>query len=76
MTAETLIKENTRFNRDGSPLEVVIPYETFIEFIEEYGLDLSPEEVEAIREAKKDHDSGNRQNYISAEALEKELGLM
>ena len=39
MNAETIIKENTRFDRGGRPLEVVIPYKQFIDFIEEHGLD-------------------------------------
>lgn len=75
MNAETLIQENTRFSRDGSPLEVVVPYETFIDFIEEYGLDLTEEEIDSIKEAKKNMAEGNWENFVSSEEVEKELGL-
>jgi hypothetical protein len=73
MTVETIIKENTRFDRGGSPLEVVIPYEKFVEFVEEYGLDLTDEEREAIREAKSDLDAGRLDQFISSEDIEKEF---
>ena len=76
MTVETIIKENTRFDRGGSPLEVVIPYEKFVEFVEfveEYGLDLTDEEREAIREAKSDLDARRLDKFISAEDIEKEF---
>ena len=70
---KTIIKENTRFDRGGIPLEVVIPYEKFVAFVEEYGLDLTDEEREAIREAKSDLDAGRLDKYISAEDIEKEF---
>lgn len=33
MTAEALLKENIRYDRGGKPIEIVIPYEEFIDFI-------------------------------------------
>jgi hypothetical protein len=71
MTVETIIKENTRFDRGGSPLEVVIPYEKFVEFVEEYGLDLTDEEREAIREAKSDWDAGRLDNLLAQKTSKK-----
>jgi hypothetical protein len=38
MTAELLLEKSTRFDRSGQPVEVVVPYNQFIEFIEEHGL--------------------------------------
>ncbi len=75
MNAETIIQQNTRFDRAGSPLEVVIPYEQFIDFIEEHGLDLTDEEKQAIREAQADIKAGRHDRFISSEDMKKELGL-
>ena len=73
MTAERLIKENTRFDRGGSPLEVTIPYEQFIDFIEEYGLDFTEEERKEIHQARADHEVGNKDSFTSLEAFKKSL---
>ena len=73
MNVETLIKENTRFDRGGSPLEVIIPYEQFIDFIEEYGLDFTEEERKKIHQARADLEAGNTDAFISLEDLKKSL---
>jgi len=75
MNAETIIKENTRFDRGGSPLEVVIPYDQFIDFIEEHGLDLTEEEKQSIKQAEADLAAGRRDQFTSSEELRKELGI-
>ncbi len=75
MNAETILKENTRFDRKGSPLEVIVPYETFIDFIEEYGLDLTEEERKAIRETEADIAAGKHENFVSSDEAKKILGL-
>ena len=74
MTVETIIKENTRFDRGGKPLEVAVPYDQFIDFIEEYGLDLTEEEREAIREHQKAELLGKPIKTYSSEEVKRELG--
>ncbi len=44
MTAEAILQKSVRYDRGGEPLEVVIPYGEFIDFIETYGLDLTEDE--------------------------------
>ena len=75
MTAQVLLQKSTRYDRGGKPLEVVIPYEEFLDFIETYGLDLTDDEKDSIREAKADREAGRSGNFIALEDLEKELGI-
>ena len=75
MTAEMILQKSIRYDRSGKPLEVVIPYEEFVDFIELNGLDLTKVEKDSIREAKADRDAGRMENFVSLEDLEKELGI-
>ncbi|MCP5533690.1 MAG: hypothetical protein H7A48_10995 [Akkermansiaceae bacterium] len=75
MTAVTILQKSVRYDRGGKPVEVVIPYEEFLDFIETYGLDLSDEEKDSIREAKADREAGRTGNFVALEDLEKDLGL-
>ena len=75
MTAEMILQKSIRYDRGGKPLEVVIPYEEFVDFIELNGLDLTKDEKDSIREAKADRDAGRMENFVSLEDLEKELGI-
>ena len=75
MTTEAILQKSVRYDRGGKPLEVVIPYDEFVDFIETYGLDLSDEEKEAIREAQSDLAAGRRENFVSAEEAKRQLGL-
>lgn len=75
MTAEAILQKSVRYDRAGNPLEVVIPYADFVDFIETYGLDLSDEEKEAIREARDDLAAGRSEKFVSAEEAKRELGL-
>ena len=75
MTTEAVLQKSVRYDRSGKPLEVVIPYEEFVDFIETYGLDLSDEEKESIREAQGDLAAGRRENFVSAEEAKRQLGL-
>ncbi len=75
MTAEAILEKSLRYDRSGNPLEVVIPYKEFVDFIETCGLDLTAEEKDSIREAKADREAGRTGNFISLEDLEKELGI-
>lgn len=75
MTAEAILQKSVRYDRVGNPLEVVIPYEDFIDFVETYGLDLSAEEKEAIREAKADREAGRTENFVALDDIERELGF-
>jgi hypothetical protein len=75
MTAEVILQKSVRYDRGGKPLEVVIPYEEFVDFIETNGLDLTDEEKDSIREAKADREAGRMEKFVSLEDLEKELGI-
>jgi hypothetical protein len=78
MTAELLLEKGIRFDSSGKPLEVVIPYEQFVDFIEEHGLRTrSPdaEELEAMLEAEADREAGNREAFISIADLKAKLGV-
>lgn len=75
MTTEAILQKSVRYDRAGKPLEVVIPYDEFVDFIETYGLDLTDEEKESIREAKADREAGRTENFVALEDLEKELGI-
>lgn len=75
MTAETIIEKNTRFDRSGSPVEVVIPYDVFIDFVETYGLDLSKEEKSALNEAKTNREAGGKRQCLSSEEIKEEFGI-
>ncbi len=75
MTAEAILQKSVRYDRSGAPLEVVIPYADFVDFIETYGLDLTPDEKDSIREAKADREAGRSENFVPLEDLEKELGI-
>jgi hypothetical protein len=75
MTTAGILKSSVRYDRGGKPLEVVIPYDEFVDFIETYGLDLTPEEKESILEAKADREASRSENFIALEDLEKDLGI-
>lgn len=75
MTAQAILQKSVRYNRGGEPLEVVIPYGEFVEFIETYGLDLGDDEKQAIHEARADREAGRTENFVRLEDLEKELGI-
>ncbi|MBX3740678.1 MAG: hypothetical protein KF712_06795 [Akkermansiaceae bacterium] len=75
MTAEAILQKGVRYDRTGKPLEVVIPYEDFVDFIETYGLDLTPDEKASVNEAQADREAGRRENFVALEDLEKDLGI-
>jgi hypothetical protein len=75
MTAEAILQKGVRYDSVGKPLEVVIPYEDFIEFVETYCLDLSDDEKEAILETQDDLAAGRDENFVSAEEVKRQLGL-
>lgn len=75
MTAEAILQKSVRYDRTGKPLEVVIPYEDFVDFIETYGLDLTADEKDSVSEAKADREAGRQENFIALEDLEKDLGI-
>jgi hypothetical protein len=73
MTAEAILRKSIRYDRGGKLLEVVIPFEEFVDFIETNRLDLSDEEKDCIREAKADREAGRTEDFVTLEELEKEL---
>jgi hypothetical protein len=75
MTTEALLQKSVRYDRNGKPLEVVIPYDEFVDFIESHGLDLTRDEKDSIREAKADREAGRAEQFVALEDLEKELGI-
>ena len=75
MTAEAILQKSVRYDRSGKPLEVVISYEEFVDFVETHGLDLSDDEKDSVREAKADQEAGRMENFVTLDDLEKELGI-
>lgn len=75
MTTEAILERGVRYDRTGKPLEVVIPYAEFVEFLETHGLDLTPDEKDSVREAGEDRAAGRGRNFVSLGDLEKELGI-
>lgn len=75
MTTEAILRKSVRYDRVGKPVEVVIPYEEFVDFVETYGLDLTDDEKDSIAEAKADREAGRTGNFVALEDLEKELGI-
>jgi len=70
----TALKKKVVVDESGNPVEVIIPYEQYIEFVETYGLDLSDEERDAILAAKADFVGGNVEEFVSAEEVKREIG--
>jgi len=75
MNAELIFKESIRYDRGGKPLEVVIPYEKFIHFIESNGLDLTDAEKVCLREAHAEFKAGDVDAFISSEEAKRQLGV-
>ncbi len=74
MSAVEALEKRILYTEDGTPSEVMIPYEKFIDFIETYGLDLTEGEQSAIREARSDIDSGNLDAFVSADEARRQVG--
>lgn len=75
MITEAILRKSIRYDRSGTPVEVVIPYQEFVDLVETYGLDLSDDEKESIAEAKADREARRTENFVALENLEKELGI-
>ena len=75
MTTKAILQKSVRYDRSGKPLEVVIPYDEFVDFIETYGLDLTAGEKQSILEAKADREAGRSGNFVALEVLEEDLGI-
>lgn len=63
------IHKKTFFDEDGNPREVLIPWEEYRAIEEALGLDLSPEEAEDLRQARRDRESGDPDAYVDLENL-------
>ncbi|MBL68470.1 MAG: hypothetical protein CMO74_08485 [Verrucomicrobiales bacterium] len=57
-------------DENGEPVEVVIPYAQFMEWVETYGLDFSEQERAELKAAIADSQSGNREAFESLESVE------
>lgn len=64
MTIEAILEKSIRYDRSGKPLEVVISYDDFIDFVETYGLDLTDDEKESIQEARVDRKEGRTESVV------------
>jgi len=74
MSAAEALDKKIVVNSKGEPLEVIIPYGQFIDFIEAYGLDLDEEEKAGIRKAQVDIKAGNWGAFLSADEVKREIG--
>ena len=54
-------------DENGEPVEVVIPYAQFLEWVETYGLDFSEQERADLKAAIADSQAGNREAFESLE---------
>jgi len=78
MTTEMILAKSVRYDQSGNPLEVVIPYSEFIDFVETYGLDLldlKEEEIKACMEAERDRKEGNDDAFVPLSEVKARLGL-
>jgi len=75
MTTEMILAKSVRYDQSGNPLEVVIPYSEFIDFVETYGLHLKEEEIEACMEAERDRKEGNDDAFVPLSEVKARLGL-
>ncbi|MCW1884381.1 hypothetical protein OKA04_06530 [Luteolibacter flavescens] len=75
VTAEAILQKSVRYDRNGKPLEVVIPYEDFIDFVETYGLDLTSEEKDAIEGSRRDLAEKRNDNFVGLDEAKRQLGL-
>ena len=57
------------YDENGKPVEVILPWEVFQEIEETLGLDLDEKATEALKEARKDRESGRKEAYISLEEI-------
>ena len=57
-------------DENGDPIEVVIPYAQFLEWVETYGLDFSEQERAELKAAIADSQAGNREAFESLESVE------
>jgi PHD/YefM family antitoxin component YafN of YafNO toxin-antitoxin module len=56
-------------DEQGKPQEVIIPWDEFQEIAEILGLDLDPEALEDLRQAREDRESNKRDAYIDLDSL-------
>lgn len=75
MTVAAILEKSVRYDRSGKPVEVVISYDEFIDFVETYGLDLTEDEKESIHEAQADRKTGRSEAFASLKEAKRELGL-
>ncbi|EDZ66217.1 hypothetical protein NOC27_2897 [Nitrosococcus oceani AFC27] len=56
-------------DEQGNPQEVIIPWDEFQELAEILGLDLDSEDLEDLRQAREDRESGKRDAYIDLDSI-------
>ena len=69
MSASTIQKKIVT-DEHGDPIEVIIPYAQFLEWVETYGLDFSEEERAELKAALADSQAGNREAFEPLENVE------
>jgi len=67
-----MLKLKKRFIIDeyGSPRDVIISMEDFQKIEELLGLDLDDEAIADLRQARRDREAGNKEAYVSLDAIE------
>ena len=73
MTVELLLEKSLRFDRAGKPLEVIVPYDQFIDFIEQHGL--NPRRANAETLAAMDEPIVGLPRYRNAKEARAALGI-
>ena len=54
---------------EGNPREVLIPWEEYREIEETLGLDLGPQAVDDLEQARRDRESGKLEEYVDLDDL-------
>ena len=62
-------------NEAGEPVEVIIPYDQYLDFVESFGLDMTPGEQDELREARTDIVRKNKEAFVSLDEVKSELGI-
>ncbi|NPA49051.1 MAG: hypothetical protein GXO20_03660 [Thermodesulfobacteria bacterium] len=63
------IPKKVVYDENGKPIEVIIPWEVFVEIEEALGLDLDDDARKALKEARQDRENGKEETYVPLEEI-------
>ncbi len=63
------IPKKVVYDENGKPIEVIIPWEVFVEIEEALGLDLDDDARKALKEARQDRENGKEEAYVPLEEI-------